>query len=377
MTLSKKERTLRWALLTALLVVLLAVCAVLVAVASWQGLDEPVMEEAFPLKERWRFKTNDGIVTEPSVGGDRVVIRTNKQLYALDVRTGTLLWTAPVHSDVSPTPPLVEDSLVVVGSESGVKTLDAETGQVVWESSDVCGGLGAIPAAINETMVYIVRYGCHVRAYDRATGAVVWEIDLPARSSADLFLDQDKIYVVVGDTLLMLDSATGSLIEGVTGQIGVPATYRSGVLYGFVEEKDDSDRLVAFDTQTKKTLWVGPEINISYPIGPPLISGTRVLVATSSGRPTAVDVHTGKTLWVAQVGSDMYQTPAVLNDIVYILGIGDGKIYALSIQSGVELGHLFTGDKFVITGYSYNWRPVTAEGLLIVPLGRRVFAYGE
>jgi len=374
MTLSKKERTLRWALLTALLVVLLAVCAVLVAVASWQGLDEPVMEEAFPLKERWRFKTNDGIVTEPSVGGDRVVIRTNKQLYALDVRTGTLLWTAPVHSDVSPTPPLVEDSLVVVGSESGVKTLDAETGQVVWESSDVCGGLGAIPAAINETMVYIVRYGCHVRAYDRATGAVVWEIDLPARSSADLFLDQDKIYVVVGDTLLMLDSATGSLIEGVTGQIGVPATYRSGVLYGFRKGEDENDELVAFDTRTGETLWVGPALSASYS---PLVVGERVFVPAHLGHPMAVDAQTGRLLWIAQTDEDIYQTPVVLGDTVYVLGIGDGKIYALSIQSGVELGHLFTGDKFVITGYSYNWRPVTAEGLLIVPLGRRVFAYGE
>lgn len=377
--LSEKEKTLRWALLMALLVVLLAVCAVLVAVASWQGLNEPIVKGGFPLNERWRFEADGRIVAEPSVGSGKVVIRTDKQLYALDVRTGVLLWTAPVQSgSISlPTPPLIGGDLVVVGYQSGVKALDAETGQVVWESLNTsCVGAAVVPAAMNETMVYVVRYSCNARAYDRATGAIVWEVPLPAaRAAADLFLDQGRIYLVVtGDILLILDSATGSLIDEVRGQIDVPVTYYSGVLYGFREDEDENEELVAFDTRTRKTLWVGPALSASYS---PLVVDERVFVPAHLGHPMAVDAQTGRLLWVAQTDEDIYQTPVVLGDAVYTLGIGDGRIYALSIQNGAELGYLYTGDKFVITDYSYNWRPVAAEGVLIVPLGRRVFAYGD
>jgi hypothetical protein len=59
------------------------------------------------------------------------------------------------------------------------------------------------------------------------------------------------------------------------------------------------------------------------------------------------------------------------------LGVGSGNIYALSIQDGKELGRLRTGDKIVITDYTYNWRPVAAEGLLIVPVNDKVYAYGD
>ena len=91
----------------------------------------------------------------------------------------------------------------------------------------------------------------------------------------------------------------------------------------------------------------------------------------------AFDAKTGTLLWTAKTGEDAYQTPTVMGDMVYILGIGSGNIYALSIQDGKELGRLRTGDKVVIAGYSYNWRPVAVEGLLIVPVNDKVYAYGD
>ena len=118
-------------------------------------------------------------------------------------------------------------------------------------------------------------------------------------------------------------------------------------------------------------------VKIALPTGSPLVVGRRVLVPTHFGYPIAVDAQTGALLWTAKTGEDVYQTPTVLGDTVYILGIGSGNVYALSIQDGSELGHLRTGEKFEITGYSSNWRPVAAEGLLIVPVNDKVYAYGD
>jgi outer membrane protein assembly factor BamB len=370
------KKTWRWVVLIAILLILLAL-----AVYQCQHPKEPIIHGTFPLKERWHFDVGSHIVAEPSVGEGLVLIRTREKLYVLDAHSGSLLWTAPLPQDTSPTSPLIADDLVVIGYLNGVKALNAETGQVMWESSDPsCLAADVVPAALDERMVYIVRQSCDVRAYNRLTGAVVWAVDLPGvRSSANLFLDQDRIYVVViGDILQILDSETGVLIEEVTGQIGYPAAYQSAILYGFRERsgfKEDHE-LVALDSRTRETLWVGPVVDIAYPIGPPLVAGQRLLVPAHSGYPMAVDVRTGKPLWVAKTKRATYQTPAILADTVYIRGIRSGKVYALSMQDGTELGYLSTGERFVITGSADTWRPVTEEGVLIVPLGRRVYAYG-
>jgi outer membrane protein assembly factor BamB len=215
-----------------------------------------------------------------------------------------------------------------------------------------------------------------VVAYDRTTGTVIWEAGLPdSRSVADLFLDHDRVYLVItGGILQIRDSATGALLKEIQGQIGRPAIYRSGILYGFNGRDDKS---VAFDVRAKRPLWTGPAVEAAFPSSHPLIVGQRVLASTSSGEPMAFDAQTGTLLWAAKTGEDAYQTPTVMGDMVYILGVGSGNIYALSIQDGKELGRLRTGDKIVITDYTYNWRPVAAEGLLIVPVNDKVYAYGD
>lgn len=341
-----------------------------------QSLNKPAIEGNFPLKEKWHFEAEDEIVAEPGVGGGKVVIRTGRKVYALDATTGTLLWDDLTSGSTSmPTSPaLVDGQIVVVGYPGGIKALDAATGKVLWTSPETkCSGLGSFPTALSKTMVYEVRPHCSVKAYSRTTGAVIWDVALPGgRSGANLFLNHNKLYVVTNtDILLVLDSMEGDLLEEIKEQIGQPATYQSGILYGF----KGTDQLVAFDVQAKKVLWHQRGLSQSYP---PLLDGQRLLVPTDGGQPMAFDTQTGQLLWEAKTGQDIYQTPVVLNNVVYILGIGHGKVYALSVQDGTELGHILTGGKILIVGNaSSSWRPVVAKGLLIVPIGKKVYAYGN
>ncbi len=363
-------KTWRWILFAAACVILLVLVA-----SRYQYLNEPVVKGVFPIKERWRFEVDGEIVTEPSGDGSKVVIRTRRKVYALDARTGSRLWDVAAPSEIYPSPPLTGNGQVVIGYQDGVKALNVDTGQVMWVSQNpTCAVAPVVPSAFSETMVYVVRYNCDIQAYDRETGTVVWEDALPgARSGANLFLDDGKIYLVItGGILQVRDSVTGKLIEEIKGQIDRPATFQAGILYGF----NDVGKLVAFDTRTETVLWQSQKLGESYA---PLLAGQRLLAPTNGGQPMAFDAQTGNLLWAAQTDSDRYQTPAVLRDIVYIRGIATGKIYALSIQNGVELGYLRTvlARRPLIWDQSSTWRPVTAAGLLIVPVERRVYAYGD
>lgn len=363
-------KTWRWILLAAACVILLILVA-----SRCQYLSEPVVGGAFPLKEHWRFEADSEIVTEPGVGGGKVVVRTGRNVYMLEARTGSLLWNASVPPDVEPSSPMIGDGLVVIGHQDGVKALDVNTGHVMWVSQNAtCAPASVVPAAISETMIYVVRYHCDVQAYDRKTGALIWDVDLPGgRSGASLFLDQDKIYLATSAGVLQIrDSTSGALIEEMRGQISMFAAYQAGILYGF----NEASALVAFDTRTRTMLWKSQRPKESYA---PLLTRQRLLVPTNGGQPLAFDAQSGKLLWVAQVDSDRYQTPAVLSDTVYIRGIATGKVYALSIQDGGELGYLrtVTVRRPMIWDQSSTWRPMTTEGLLIVPLDRRVYAYGD
>jgi outer membrane protein assembly factor BamB len=351
--------------------------AVLLAmvVSGCHSLNEPIATSGFPLKERWHFEVDSEVATAPGVGNGKLVVRTDNRVYALNARTGTLLWDTSVPSSPLsyPTSPLVGNDLVIIGHQGGVEALDAVTGNIVWVSqSTSCAGTDVIPAVFGQTMIYVVHYHCDVRAYDRATGTVMWDVDLPgSRSGADLFLEQDKVYLVItGSIVQVRDAATGKLLMENENQISRFAAYQSGVLYGFKE-----DRLVAFDPRTNRVLWSSQAARVGE--YSPLLDGNRVLVPPKRGQPMAFDAKTGQRLWIATTDEDTFQTPVVLGNTVYIRGIFSGKIYALSIQDGSEIGQLLTGNRPVISDLSYTWQPVIAEGLLIVPMGKRVYAYGD
>ena len=298
------------------------------------------------------------------------MLRTTHKLYALNAATGQLLWDTATRSEALPSSPLVAGGLIVIAHVDSVRALDAETGQEVWVSHDK-GCQSPYPAAFGPELVYVVQPQCGVVAYDRATGALVWEADLPcSRCAVDLFLDQDRIYILGGsETLQVLDATTGVLLEEVSGAVGVFSTYQSGVIYGF----NRLDEVVAFDTHKSKVLW--RSIRTIDAQHAPVVAKRYVIVPPYNGVPIALSNWRGKTIWEADIENDTYMSPVVLNNVVYIRGMWSGRIYALALQGGVELGHLETGKVWLSSNYAPVLQPVLADGMLIVPVGRMVYGY--
>ncbi len=90
----------------------------------------------------------------------------------------------------------------------------------------------------------------------------------------------------------------------------------------------------------------------------------------------AVNPETGETLWRVDEGSVRWQTPVVLNQVVYARQGDGGKIYAISLENGKVSGYLLTGTRFLTPAEDDVWRPIVADGKLIVPVEKDIYAYG-
>lgn len=345
-----------------------------------QGEATPLPQGQFPLVERWHADVGSNIVVPPVVDDGKVIIRTAREAYALDLGTGALLWDVPVPAENIPTPTLVGHNVVVVGSLQGASVFDEDTGHLIWNAPPPEGGeypnkmacRATVPAALGETTLYVVRYNCDVLAYSLATGELLWRVTLPGgRAAADVFADQDKVYLLISpDILQVRDSATGALESEFTGRIDWPAAYEAGVLYGF---QRDNGGLVAVDARTGGSRWSAPGV---YSAEIPLVANGYVVVVSNALE--AYSVQMGQLLLRTSLASnDSYQTPVLLEDTLYLRGVYSGRIYAVSLEDEQVLGSLPTGSRTMVWSWEENWRPVAGAGMLIVPLGGTVYAYGK
>lgn len=109
----------------------------------------------------------------------------------------------------------------------------------------------------------------------------------------------------------------------------LPAAYENHV---FTADRDG--RVMAIDASTGKVVWEERDKKRRISGGPGVGEG-KVYVGTSEAQVLARDAATGKKVWVADVSSEVLAPPRAANGIVAVR-TGDGKLYALNAETGVE-----------------------------------------
>jgi len=138
----------------------------------------------------WTKDTRAEVTSSPVVIGGRLIIGNRGGLLAaLDPATGSVVWRATLWgSSVESTPIPAAEGLFLIGSSDLRRTslIDSKDGRVVWRT-DVYGVAWARPAASEKFVYqcafgflpYDIRHRGGVVAMDRATGAVAWRWPSP------------------------------------------------------------------------------------------------------------------------------------------------------------------------------------------------------
>jgi outer membrane protein assembly factor BamB len=212
-------------------------------------------------------------------------------------------------------------SIVYIGGYTSlwwVYALSESNGEVLWTAG--IAGYGGFPA-VSDTAVYAVRACGGVDAYDRLSGARLWETSQTCSSGgggSTPSLYKGRLYVrnTSGNKYSIVDAATGKTIR-LFGATTLPAF--DGSLGFFLS----GSTLVAEDLATGRIRWAftGDGKLVSSPI---VVNGY-VYIGSQSGLFYAVSALTGQQVWSDNSGVP-FEDPFWIG--VYGLGAGGEMIIA-------------------------------------------------
>ena len=328
-----------------------------------------------PLTQRWS-RDLGGQISYPLIVNGRIFVTVAynnpsyaAKLYALDEANGATLWGPVDLSGTYPWSNAAYDAgrVFAVNFDGVLRAFDAASGALLW-SKQLPGQYSFnSPPTASGGVVYVVGAGTGVTLYavDEQDGAVNWSVlfdhgndSSPAVTSTGVFVSTDQVYDFSPQdgSLIWLSSGAG------------PST---PVLFG--------GRLYVGDSLTQKAMFDAPTgalLGTFAPGPPPAFSGSTGFFLTGSIL-KARDAYSGAVRWTFTGDSTLISAPIVDNGYVYI-GSSSGKVYALDASTGANVwtGNLGAG---VQTTESLVSRPHTGIGagddLIVVPASTLLVAY--
>jgi outer membrane protein assembly factor BamB len=273
-------------------------------------------------KTAWKvdLTKNQTWLTGDVVVADGVLyVPCNKQLFALDAKTGKQKWVANVtgvHSS-----PVVVGNVVLIGAGEGVLALSLDKGRKQWlfkvKRDDVKLGVRGGLAFADGVIYFIAEE--KLFAVEVATQKKLWTV--AAYGTATPSVDATYVYAWSMDGIMAVDRKTGKRkwLAKVEPCCNKPFSITNDRLLTRAEGK-----LSAFDLATGKLKWaVGLDKPYTIGTSSPAVGGgvaACILIDDNTDKRAlvAVDIASGKQLWkIDKMGDEpfsWYCTPAVTSD---------------------------------------------------------------
>lgn len=159
---------------------------------------------------RWKFPTPTQIFSTPAVADGVVYVHArNDHIYALNAQDGTVLWKTPAPSpqdqfavltDIAKSSPAVARGKVLVGIDRDLVALDAKTGVPLWRAP-TGRSVHSSPLVVGQT-VYVGSDDRQVYAFDLGSGRKTWSYATKGKVS---------VSPEAGEGLLLIGSDDGML----------------------------------------------------------------------------------------------------------------------------------------------------------------------
>ena len=279
----------------------------------------------------------DAVYGAPVVEGDMLLVSSlSHTLYAFDRENGGLLWEFTPEGDDGALigSVTVADGVAYFGSANGkVYALDLETRELVWSAPYETGSRIWGAAALDDANVYIGSMDHFVYALDRETGQLVWRADVGASVPGSITLREGALFVGAVDSKLhVLDADNGSqqwVTDKLDGWVWGEALISNGAVYfGTLGGK-----VYAYDRQTGRQLWQPVQLDGAVRAGPALLD-EYIIVGTDSGAAARIAQENGAVLAFPVLEGGVLSTPAVAGTEVYV-GTSVGKLYAFDVERGI------------------------------------------
>lgn len=295
-------------------------------------------------KVHWQFQTGDQVKSSPAIKDGTVYFASkNGTFYALKASDGTLRWKFQTN-DASTSYYEKDIPWFTEGIDPG---LYAGTGETRFSQINDPWDFYYSSAAVEDGTVYFGAYDGNLYALDSASGALRWKFQTmgPVRSSPAVAYGTVYVGSLDGN-LYALDARTG--VEkwrspSIAWEWSVPQVHSSpAVAYGAVFYGGRDSYLRSLNAATGAENWKAFHDG-SWVVGSPAVAGGVVYeVSSDSQFIQAVDAATGAEKWRFFTGHNVFASPAITKDTLYVGEFNaysftdDSYFYALDIKDGSE-----------------------------------------
>ncbi|MGQ0669572.1 MAG: PQQ-binding-like beta-propeller repeat protein [Actinomycetota bacterium] len=241
--------------------------------------------------EVWRTPLKDDSRSGVTVFGDSAFVGDDGgNVYAVDLSSGDLRWTAKTIGSVRAPPAVADGRVYAVGLDTDagrveVLALNESDGDVAWRFAPQAAGATASTAAAGDGRVIVAFADRFVRAFGSDGGSQRWGSlvsSIPFPFSSPAYAGQDVYVSDLSGGLYRLDAGSGKRIWGYQlNELVVrssPAVSGESVLVGL-----DDGRLVAIDVASGDLVWQSPATEGR--IGALAVTPDRVLAVKGGKRP--------------------------------------------------------------------------------------------
>lgn len=324
------------------------------------------------------------IAATPAVAYGRVFVTTLNGTFALDARTGEIVWTRPSAKGFSS--PAVFDGSVIVGTRNGtVVRLNASDGAVRWETRLLTqtgfSGITSSPKVAFDR-VFIGTFNesggpGEVVSLWASNGTIAWRHESGSVHYSSPAYAPGFVYVGIMGTynktsgvtfdppygVLALDPATGARrwFYATSGSVAASPTIAGHRL--IVPSKDGT--VYAIDREPGTLAW---QAAVDAGVSSAAVSGDTAFIGGGSfggtGRVVALDVATGTHIKWSYTPNGPVQASITYADgrVVFSTNTDHGRVYALNSSTGSVLWSFEPTPAEYILG-----SPVVADGVVFAP----------
>ncbi|MBR0250842.1 MAG: PQQ-binding-like beta-propeller repeat protein [Synergistaceae bacterium] len=289
-------------------------------------------------------------------------------MYALNKRTGSVLWTYRGTNSVTGAPVVVGDNVFFAQGNGTVTCLKVSDGSTVWETVPNEGENLMIDSGLTagNGMLFFARSDYKLYAVSQKDGRTLWTYSgssqglrtAPAYSDGKVYLGEyNGIFSII-------DAKTGKRIGGggAGGAINSPVVNNGNVYFSSWDGSVQAVKINGIEP-----LWhakIGDPVTTS-----PVTDGNLIVVGTGRGIVAGLNAKDGSIIWnFSTEGGEVASDPVIAGGIVYVAA-GDGRVYAVDAATGrtrytykaeygglsagilVSDGVLYFGNKII---YAYN-----------------------
>jgi len=308
---------------------------------------------------KWKFHTKGMIFSSPAVVGGVVYVGSNdRNLYAVDLSSGTQKWKFATKGRITSSPAVADGVVYFVSYDSSLYAVSIADGTLKWRFQT--GGErryagthlhGSQPAA--ETMpdpfdfylsspvvwngaVFFGSGDSYVYSLKATSGELNWKFKTGDVVHASPAIADGKLFIGSWDSYFYaLDAATGKEDwrfktgedADIHNQVGIQSS--AAVVDGIVYFGCRDSNFYAVDVKTGQKKWAFSNEG-SWVISSPAVADGVVYFATSdSGLFHALDAKTGAPVFSLKFqGWPMFSSPAIAGNMVYI-GSHSGRLFAI------------------------------------------------